>query len=68
MIYRVSEQVCRSPRQFIFTCRDDPSGLNFFNQLIVGPCRWATQVLRQTFGERFMPESEVRIFVDRFDL
>jgi len=35
------------------------------NQLIVGPVSWAYQVLRQTFGERFMPNSEVSIFIDR---
>ena len=34
-------------------------------QLIVGPVRWATKVLRQTYGERFMADSETSIFIDR---
>jgi len=36
------------------------------NQLIVGPLRWAYQLLRPTIGERFMDRSEARIFIDRF--
>jgi len=35
------------------------------NQLIVGPLRWAYQLLRPTIGERFMDRSEARIFIDR---
>ena len=35
------------------------------NPLIVGPLRWAYQLLRQTIGERFMDNSEVRMFIDR---
>jgi len=35
------------------------------NQLIVGPDSWSYQVLRQTFGERFMARSEASIFIDR---
>jgi hypothetical protein len=36
------------------------------NQLIVGPRVWAYQVLRQTLGERFMEDFQVRIFVHHF--
>jgi hypothetical protein len=36
------------------------------NQLIVGPLVWAYQVLRQTLGERFMEDFQVRIFVHHF--
>src|SRR5207248_6940860 len=35
------------------------------NQLIVGPLRWAYQLLRQTIGERFMNKSKPCIFIDR---
>jgi hypothetical protein len=35
------------------------------NQLIVGPDSWAYQVLRHTFGERFMPLSQSTVFIDR---
>jgi hypothetical protein len=37
------------------------------NQLIVGPESWAYQVLRQTFGERFMVQSEGSVFIARYD-
>ena len=33
------------------------------NQLIVGPRRWAYQVLRHTLGERFMVAVAVRVFI-----
>lgn len=36
------------------------------NQLIVGPPRWAYQVLGATLGERFMDNREARISIDRF--
>src|SRR5215467_12916390 len=36
------------------------------NQLIVGPPRWAYQVLGATLGERFMENPEVRISIDRY--
>ena len=34
------------------------------NQLIVGPQRWAYQVLRHTLGERFMVTFTVRVFIE----
>jgi hypothetical protein len=36
------------------------------NQLIVGPCVWAYQVLRQTLGERFIENFQMRIFINHF--
>jgi hypothetical protein len=36
------------------------------DQLIVGPPRWAYQVLGATLGERFMETREARISIDRF--
>jgi len=33
------------------------------NQLIVGPRRWAYQVLRQTLGERYMVNFTARVFI-----
>jgi|SRR5215471_5072608 len=36
------------------------------NQLIVGPPRWAYQVLGATLGERFIENLEARISIDRY--
>lgn len=55
-----------SQKNFVAARRQKTKSATQHNQLIVGPRRWAYQVLRQTLGERFMVIFTARIFIKHF--